>query len=300
MNPPETRAVDAFSATCHAAPALSLDSASRRGVGLYGWRSGPVDEVHLPETGDLILSLHLGGARRVRLFTERGLTRSVSRPGDLTLMPHGRPIGFRTEGAVDFATLHFPSYLAARHHVAEWASLQGLRQCLFAFRDDYVSANVRALMRAAHATSADSTRYRRRLFDALVVHLAQLVEARGIEPVELPTCNARAPRAPNFEAVLAHIEQHLGEKLGLDELAALAGVSRALFAREFTARFGCAPHRYLNRRRVERAKDLLRLGGVSLADVAYEVGFCGQSHLATIFKAFEGRTPSAYLRSVSR
>lgn len=303
MSDKALRAVDAIRGICTSGPSLVRDSDARRGVGLYGWNTGPVQEVHIPENGELIVSLHLGGARRVRLFTHEGLTRSFSKPGDITLMPRGKPISFRTDGAVEFATLHFSPESPNRRHADEWARILGQSDCLFAFRDEYVLASVRALMQASRSRSRDTERYCARLLDSLVAHLAMLVERGGPEQIDLPMRLQRGPRQPDFDAVLRQIEQHLADKLTLDELSARAGVSRALFAREFSTRFGCSPHRYLNRRRVERAKQLLREGlqhegRHSLADIAYEVGFSGQSHFSTIFKSLEGCTPIGYVNAL--
>lgn len=289
------RAVDAFSKACGSRPSLVRDSGSRQGVGLYGWNTGPVDEVRLPGTHDVILSLHLDGAREVRLHTRSGLTRSVSRPGLLTLMPHGRPIGFRTEGQVEFATLHFPSSLVPRQYQAEWRQLMSLPHCLFAFRDDYLHHGICTLMRAAQLPVQDSEPFRRGLFDAMLSHLARRIGDAGDETIVLPTRSERGLREPDIDAALAHIEQHLADKLTVEDLASIAGVGRALFAREFAARLGCTPHRYLNQRRIERAKTLLLDPGFSLGDIAYEVGFSGPSHFTSVFRALEGRTPSAYL-----
>lgn len=287
-------AVDAFSEACRSGPSLAWRVRSRKGVGLYGWNTGPVQEVHLPQSEELVLSLHLGGSRRVRVFTPEGLSRSVSRPGDVTLMPQGRPVSFRTDGAVDFATVHFP---APSGEQGDLARLLRLSNCLFAFRDDYICSSVKALMQAAQSPSQDDGRYFSKLADALIAHLARLVEGRDTECVELRApSESPAPQA-NLDAVIAHIESRLADKLSLDELADFAGMSRAWFAREFTQRHGCPPHRYIVHRRIERAKQLLKNERMSFTDIAYEVGFSGQSHFSAAFKAIEGCTPNGYTRS---
>ncbi len=291
------RAVDAFSEACRSGPSLARRVRSRKGVGLYGWNTGPVQEVHLPETEELVLSLHLGGSRRVRLFTSEGLSRSVSRPGDVTLMPQGRPVSFRTEGAVDFATVHFPLPHGERSDHGDLARLLRLSNCLFAFRDDYICASVKALMQAAQSPSQDDGRYFGKLADALIAHLARLVEESDAECVELGSPADSPARQVDFDAVIAHIEKKLADKLSLDELAEFSGMSRAWFAREFNQRYGCPPHRYIVQRRIERAKQLLRNERMSFTDIAYEVGFSGQSHFSTAFKAIEGCTPNHYTRS---
>lgn len=87
-----------------------------------------------------------------------------------------------------------------------------------------------------------------------------------------------------------HIDCNLDTPLTLDDLALLVRRSRFHFARLFKASTGMTPHQYVVQRRVERAREFLRAGGV-IADVAAAVGFASQSHLnAHVRRAF-GCTP---------
>lgn len=301
MNHAILQAVEAFRDVCQASPSVARAAGPRHGVGLYGWNSGPVPEVHIPKTRELIMTAHLGGSRRVRVLTGAGLSRSFSRPGDITLIPRGQPISFRTEGAVEFASIHFSTDGRTSRHSAELERIVGLPHCRFAFRDPYVMASVQTLMRAAAKPSRESARYSARLFDALIAHVALLVEeGNDAEQIELPSRTERGISQPDFDAVLAHITQHLAEKLSLEELADCAGVSRALFAREFTARFACSPHRYLMLMRIARAKQLMQDNALSLTDIAYEVGFSGHSHFSSTFKAIENCSPREFASALRK
>jgi AraC-like DNA-binding protein len=84
------------------------------------------------------------------------------------------------------------------------------------------------------------------------------------------------------------------EPLGVDELAAAAGLSRAHFSREFRRAFGVSPHAYLLTRRLERAAALLRNTDASVADVCLAVGLQGLGSFTTSFKRAYGLTPTAY------
>ena len=85
----------------------------------------------------------------------------------------------------------------------------------------------------------------------------------------------------------------------LQDMAAVAGLSRMHFAAQFRAAVGARPHEYLLRRRIERAQELLKQAEVSLVDIALTVGFQTQAHFTTVFKRVGGDTPyqwrSAYL-----
>ncbi|HKQ40341.1 MAG TPA: helix-turn-helix transcriptional regulator, partial [Verrucomicrobiae bacterium] len=81
-------------------------------------------------------------------------------------------------------------------------------------------------------------------------------------------------------------------------LAGAAGLSPFHFARLFKRSTGLSPHQYVLRCRVERARGLLMRSKASIAEVAVEVGFCDQSHLAAHFKRVYGVSPKAFLQQV--
>jgi transcriptional regulator GlxA family with amidase domain len=112
---------------------------------------------------------------------------------------------------------------------------------------------------------------------------------------ESPPERAGAHRsAPSIERALAHIHRHLGERLPLDDLAHVAGLSVWRFATVFRRHVGQAPHRYICTLRVRRAQALLD-AGMPAACVASETGFYDQSHLSRHFKSVCGMTPGQYL-----
>lgn len=100
--------------------------------------------------------------------------------------------------------------------------------------------------------------------------------------------------------VLDYLEEHLGENIGLSELAGAAGLSDYHFSRSFKAATGESPHQYLIRRRTERACEYLAEGSLSLADIAYALGFSSQAHFSNTFKARQGVTPGAYRKAVRK
>lgn len=288
------RAVDALGGICGNEPTLARVTLAREGLELHGWNTGAVEEVHIPENDELIVSLHLAGARHVRLFTDNGLSRSVSKPGDITVMPRGKPISFQTRGAVEFVTLHLAPRAKTGHHRDERTRIMSQSDCLFAFRDDYILASIKAMIGANAVREVSQAKYCSTLLDSLIVHLATIIDRHDAERIELPSTDNGQARNAKFDLVLNYIDKKLAEKLSLEDLADCAGMSRAVFARAFSERFRCSPHRFLIQRRIDRAKKLLANGSLSCADIAYEVGFSGQSHFSTVFKAVEGVSPHAF------
>jgi len=101
--------------------------------------------------------------------------------------------------------------------------------------------------------------------------------------------------ATHLRAVRDYCQAHLCEKIALDDLARLCGLSRFQFLRRFTHSAGLTPHAWLVRLRLERACAALAAAKGSVAQVAADVGFYDQSHFNRAFRTAYGAPPSAYL-----
>ena len=84
------------------------------------------------------------------------------------------------------------------------------------------------------------------------------------------------------------------EPLGVGDLAAAAGLSRAHFSREFRRAFGESPHAYLLTRRLERAAALLRTTDRSVAEICFAVGLRSVGSFTSSFTRSYGIPPRAY------
>jgi AraC-like DNA-binding protein len=91
-----------------------------------------------------------------------------------------------------------------------------------------------------------------------------------------------------------HIDLNYREPLDLDGLARVAGVSKYHFARSFEAAYGETPIRYLTRRRIERAQDLLRVANLTVTEVCMAVGFASLGSFSARFSQLVGESPTAY------
>jgi transcriptional regulator GlxA family with amidase domain len=92
------------------------------------------------------------------------------------------------------------------------------------------------------------------------------------------------------------MDRSYAEPLDVAALARIAHVSAAHFARTFRATFGETPHRYLQRRRVERAMSLLRDTDRRVTDICFEVGFASPGTFSRTFRDIVGRSPREYRR----
>jgi AraC-like DNA-binding protein len=92
------------------------------------------------------------------------------------------------------------------------------------------------------------------------------------------------------------IDRDYSSVLDVPELARIAFMSEAHFLRSFKETFGETPHRYLQRRRIERAMYLLRTSERSVTDVCMEVGFSSLGTFSRTFSAITGESPSEFRR----
>jgi AraC-like DNA-binding protein len=90
------------------------------------------------------------------------------------------------------------------------------------------------------------------------------------------------------------MDRAFSQPLDVRALARVAHVSPAHFSRQFRATFGEPPHRYLQRRRVERAMELLRETDRSVTDICFDVGFNSLGTFSRTFRAVGGEPPSSY------
>ena len=84
------------------------------------------------------------------------------------------------------------------------------------------------------------------------------------------------------------------DDLTLDEMAESAGLSPGYFSQVFRKSTGETPHQFLLRHRIERAKEMLRVGDGRVLDVAVACGFKTQQHFARVFRKMCGASPTEY------
>jgi AraC-like DNA-binding protein len=131
-------------------------------------------------------------------------------------------------------------------------------------------------------------------FDGLMLQLLQAFgrHARSPRP-------ARAEASPRFAPVIEYLRAHLAERLTLEELAVVAGLSPFHFLRQFQARHHATPQQMLMAFRLSEAKRRLTAGQAP-AEVAAATGLADQAHLTRAFARRYGVTPARYQRQLKR
>lgn len=107
---------------------------------------------------------------------------------------------------------------------------------------------------------------------------------------EEPSLSGAAPVA----AAQAFIQDRYMEKLSLDEIARAANLSSFHFARLFKRETGYAPHEYLIKTRLDKAKLLLSQSELPIKAIAFQTGYSSEAGFVTSFRANTGHTPGEF------
>ena len=94
--------------------------------------------------------------------------------------------------------------------------------------------------------------------------------------------------------VLSHIESCLDGDLSNQVLASLASLATNAFNRLFSEEMGIPPQKYVKKKRIDRACELLHHSVNSIEQVAQETGFADRYHFSKIFKSLTGLSPARY------
>jgi AraC family transcriptional regulator len=157
--------------------------------------------------------------------------------------------------------------------------------------DGALSAMVRALLDEATTGGSSGSLFIDQLTTAIAMRLACHAPS-GIERV--PTRSGIGKN--RLSRVTDLIEGTLESAITVGDLAAVAGLSPAHFARAFKRETNETPHAFVMRRRIERARELMA-SGTSIAEAALGCGFTDQAHLSRVFKLRFGMTPGVFVRS---
>ena len=112
---------------------------------------------------------------------------------------------------------------------------------------------------------------------------AAAVEREAADPVD-----------PRVRRAIEYMSGHLAEPVTIEDLCRAAGTSRSQLAAIFAPATGFTPMRYLEKLRLERAMQLLRMTSRTVDSIATEVGFCDAKHFARRFRTLTGLSPTVY------
>jgi AraC family transcriptional regulator len=123
---------------------------------------------------------------------------------------------------------------------------------------------------------------------------AHIVRVYGGVPIKR---FARGGLAPwQLQRAYEFINDNLSADPSISDIADKCGLSSSYFSRAFKRESGFSPHQWLMKKRVERAKELLRKSDLHLAEIAQICRFVDQSHFARVFSKIEGCSPGCWRR----
>jgi len=93
---------------------------------------------------------------------------------------------------------------------------------------------------------------------------------------------------------LQYVDEHYAEKISLEDIAKYVGISKYYFSNLFKKENDINFSSYLNKVRIEKAKDLLKNPGFTVSQIFYQVGFNNQQYFSKIFKKYTGMTVTEY------
>jgi AraC family transcriptional regulator len=147
-----------------------------------------------------------------------------------------------------------------------------------------------ALKRELEISIVDSRLYAESAANMLAVHLLKRYSARKLIIKEY---TGGLPKH-KLKEVISYINENLDTNLSLGEISAIAQMSPHYFASLFKQSTGIAPHQYVTKCRIDKAKHLLAKRELSILQVSHVVGFQSQSHFAKVFRKYVGITPQAF------
>ncbi|WP_116138325.1 helix-turn-helix domain-containing protein [Trinickia diaoshuihuensis] len=130
--------------------------------------------------------------------------------------------------------------------------------------------------------------------DSVSLAIVSRIVARHFAVRPSDAGSAAALPAWRMRRTIEYVDAHLGDPIGLEDMAQSAGLTRMHFAAQFRRATGLRPHEYLMRRRIEHAQQLLLETRHGVLDVALSCGFRSQAHFTAVFKRFVGETPHCW------
>jgi len=207
--------------------------------------------------------------------------------GDIDIIPNGVPSRWEVKETDTALILRVGSPLLRQ--VAEESGFQGQVEIRsrFRLRDPAIEHMGWALMAEVQQGYPGGRLFMDCMATALAVQLLRKHSSasRSCSPVKHPMGRH------SLRQVQTYIEVNLHGSLSLQALADVAGMSVSHLKATFRAATGMPVHQYVIRRRVERAALLLQVGNLPISQIALDVGFAHQSHLALHLKRLLGTSP---------
>ena len=246
--------------------------------------------IDVPGRPHPVIVIHVGPS--VHIACQRGERRhcGITVHGDIDIVPAGVPARWevRERDTALVVVVPIPLLRAAAEQLGrDPVQVEVVNR--FQVRDPQIEHIGWALKTEMEAGYPNGLPYLDSLGRALSVHL---LNHHSPEPRESGVVTG-GMSGRRLKDLIAYVEDNLAGDLSLPRIAAVAGLSVSHCKAAFRKSTGQPVHQYVIQRRVERARELLTAGGLSILQVALETGFAHQSHLAYHMRRVLGISPKA-------
>lgn len=264
------------------------------GVAAALWNRAERALTRYTEPNHHTLSLYVAGGERIRWKRGRSWVPNDG-PGTICVMPSHLTTEWAVDGSIHLFHLYIPRPAFDRA-VVEALDADPARVDLterIYFRDPAIEGLVRGCILGLDWDEAADRLALSHVGRAMIATLVSRFTSRT--PNATRALGGLSPALGR--RLVEFIDCNLDSALSIDDLAREAGLSPFHFARAFKRTMGEGPHRFVSRRRIERARELLA-SGVCPAEAAVACGFGSQSHFTQRFREFTGTTPAAFARGL--
>ena len=214
----------------------------------------------------------------------------LSVAGEISLYPACQPMPYRWHSNISIVSIGLSQELLRRNARELFNCDRVELQATHSIHDPLLQQLGLALKADLESGLPGGAVYAQTMANAIAVHLLRNF---SVKRQTIPNINGGL--SPQKKArVLGYIDENIEQKILLEDLAAIAGLSQHHFARAFKQSFGSSPHQYLIQTRIIRAQQLLRNTNMDINEVAIACGFSNQSHLHRHFKKQTGITPRQF------
>jgi AraC-like DNA-binding protein len=257
------------------------------------WRNPPFDG-HVPGLNEHCIVCHVGGVSQSWVRIDGRVTTAAMVPGTLSFVPRGQDSWRRSSRPMEVTNVYLGD---ERLQSCADQVTHGRRPELIdrvGFSDPKLLAIMTLLGDEAASGEPTPRLFMEHLIDLLCVQLLRL----HVSPASFQSAPRRGLAAWQVKRVTSYMRENVHQDIGLEELAALVGLSRFHFCTAFRLATGRTPYESLTWHRMDRARKLLAEPALRIIDVALAVGYQTPSAFAASFRRAVGVSPTEFRRKL--
>jgi AraC family transcriptional regulator len=257
------------------------------------WGHGELHD-HLPGMAGHVIMTYYGAAQEIEWRSGNQRAASRTRPGSITIIPEGSDSHWNIHGSIEVSHVYLTDQRlqSCADQLARGQRVELLNR--LGFEDPSASRVMEMLAQEGVRNDPASRLFVEQAIDLLCLQLLRAHSSFGVL-APTPRCGLADWQ---IKRVTGYMTDRLDQEIGLDELAAIAGLSRFHFCTAFRLATGQTPHQWLTALRISRARRLLAEPVLPITEIALAVGYQTPSSFAASFRKIAGITPSEFRRAL--